>query len=222
MVERKRVWIGFLALALAWSFMPGADAQTAYQKPAKPILDVLDAPDNPKVSVSPARDVLLLAQPVHYPAISDLAEPMLRLAGSRINPKTNGPHRPLMQSTALTLKPIPSGKETRLPAPPGAKFGAPIWSPDGKQFAITNTTLNNIELWIGETQGAKLRKLPGIRVNLAFGSGVEWVPDGKSLLVHTVVPNRGPAPAAPTVPEGPNVQENYGKVSPAWTYQDLL
>ena len=33
---------------------------------------------------------------------------------------------------------------------------------------------------------------------------------------------RGPAPAAPAVPAGPNVQEHRGGVSPVRTYQDLL
>lgn len=221
-MNRKRIAIGLVLATLVWSYKPGAEAQTTYQKPPKPILEILDAPANPMVSVSPAKDVMLLSQPVRYPSIADLAEPMLRLAGSRINPKNNGPHRPFVQSTSLTLRTIPGGKETKLIAPQGAKFGTPIWSPDGKQFAITNTTANTIELWIGETQTAKLKKLPGVGVNLAFGPGVEWMPDGKSLLVQTVAANRGPAPVASTIPEGPNVQENYGKVSPAWTYQDLL
>ena len=28
-----------------------------------------------------------------HPTIAELAQPMLRLAGARVNPKTNGPHR---------------------------------------------------------------------------------------------------------------------------------
>ena len=37
-----------------------------------------------------------------------------------------------------------------------------------------------------------------------------------------VVAGRGPAPKAPEVPSGPNLQENYGKAAPVSTYQDLL
>src|SRR5262245_25982348 len=89
------------AALLAPSF--NAQAQTPYQKPPKAVLDVLDAPDSPTVSISPARDKMLLSTPVRYPTIAELAEPMLRLAGSRINPKTNGPHNP-RRNIKLTLK----------------------------------------------------------------------------------------------------------------------
>src|SRR6266508_391983 len=51
---------------------------------------------------------------------------------------------------------------------------------------------------------------------------VQWLPDGKTLLCRTVVAGRGAPPGAPAVPVGPNVQENYGKATPAPTFQDLL
>src|SRR5215813_3480171 len=156
------------AALLAASF--NVQAQTPYQKPPKAVLDVLDAPDSPLVSVSPARDKMLLATPVRYPTIAELAEPMLRLAGSRINPKTNGPHNP-RRITKLALKDIADGKETPLALPPNPNLGMPEWSNDGKQFAVTNTTANGIELWIGDAVTAKLRRVPGVRLNSAFSSG---------------------------------------------------
>ena len=70
-----------------------AAAQQGYQRPSKEILDVLDARPTPQVSVSPSRDMVLLFEPQRYPPIAELARPMLRLAGLRINPATNGPHR---------------------------------------------------------------------------------------------------------------------------------
>jgi len=48
------------------------------------------------------------------------------------------------------------------------------------------------------------------------------MPDSKTLLVQTIPVGRGEAPVAPTVPIGPTVQENYGKATPAMTFQDLL
>src|SRR5262245_8594856 len=223
------------AALLAPSF--SVHAQTPYQKPPKAVLDVLDAPESAVVSVSPSRDKMLLATPVRYPSIAELAEPMLRLAGSRINPKTNGPHNP-RRIIKLTLKNIADGKETALTLPLNANLGMPEWSNDGKQFAVTNTTANGIELWIGDAATAKLRRIPGVRLNDAFSSGgfgggrgggggggndtVQWLPDGKTLLCRTIVAGRGAPPAAPTVPVGPTVQENYGKATPAPTFQDLL
>ena len=217
------------AALLAPSFF--AHAQTSYQKPPKAVLDVLDAPESSTVSVSPLRDRMLLATPVRYPSIAELAEPMLRLAGSRINPKTNGPHNP-RRIVKLTLKNIADGKETALALPLNANLGMPEWSNDGKQFSVTNTTANGVELWIGDAATGKLRRIPGVRLNAAFSGGgggrgggndtVQWLPDGKTLLCRTIVADRGAPPAAPAVPAGPTVQENYGKATPAPTFQDLL
>src|SRR5262249_37935829 len=233
-----------LCLFIATILVPGFNfqAQTPYQKPPKVVLDVLDAPESTTVSVSPSRDKMVLATPVRYPSIAELAEPMLRLAGSRINPKTNGPHNS-RRIIKLTLKNIADGKETPLALPPNANMGMPEWSNDGKQFAVTNTTANGIELWIGDASTGKLRRMPGVTLNAAFsnrsfggggggrggggggGGGddtVQWLPDGKTLLCRTIVAGRGAPPAAPTVPIGPTVQENYGKATPAPTFQDLL
>ncbi len=207
-----------------------AAAQTPYQKPPKAVLDVLDAPGTPNVSFNPTRDKMLLVEIARYPSIADLAQPMLRLAGSRINPNTNGPHGG-GRITKLTLKNVSDGKETPIVIPPNAKLGQPEWSHDGKQFAVTNTVANGLELWLGDAATGRLRRVPGVLLNTAFGGGgrgfggngaVQWLSDGKTLLCQTIPAGRGSAPAAPSVPIGPNVQENYGKAAPAPTFQDLL
>lgn len=199
-----------------------AFGQTTYQKPPKAVLDVLDTPATPMVSISPAKDRMLLMQSLRYPPISELAQPMLRLGGLRINPRTNGPHRGSARIVSLMLKSIADGSEVKVAGPANANFGMAAWSQDGKHFAVTNATDAGIELWIGDVATAKLRKIPGVVVNAAYGDEMQWMPDAKSLLVQTVVATRGPAPVAPATPAGPTVQENYGKATPAWTYQDLL
>jgi hypothetical protein len=45
----------------------------------------------PNTSISPTRDKID-SGPTSLSAIADLAQPMLRLAGTRVNPGTNGPH----------------------------------------------------------------------------------------------------------------------------------
>jgi dipeptidyl aminopeptidase/acylaminoacyl peptidase len=221
---RVLIWCFLLLSSLA------AYAQQGYQKPPQAILDVLDAPSSPTVSINPTRDKMLLVESSRYPSIAQLAQPMLRLAGSRINPNTNGPHGG-GRVIKLTLKNIGDGKETVITLPPNAAFGVPEWSPDGKQFALTNTAANGIELWLGDAATGKLRRVPSAPINSAFGGGrgfgsgddsVQWMPDSKTLLCKTIPAGRGRAPIAPNVPTGPTVQENYGKVTPAWTFQDLL
>ena len=48
------------------------------------------------------------------------------------------------------------------------------------------------------------------------------MPDGKTLLVQMVKPNRGAAPAEAAVPTGPHVQESLGGASPVVTHEDML
>jgi dipeptidyl aminopeptidase/acylaminoacyl peptidase len=225
-------------LVLAALFLIGA---TPYRKPPQAVLDVLNAPTTPMLSLSPTRTFALQAQPVRYPPIAELSQPMLRLAGLRINPKTNGLHNSTFNSS-LTLRKIPSGEEIKLDLPPNPKLSTGHWSHDGAHFAFTNTTNNGIELWIGETANGKTHRVEGVRLNGvmggrgggaagggrggAFGGGgasdVQWMPDNKTLLVEMVKPNRGPVPVEPAVPMGPHVQESLGGAAPVVTHEDMI
>src|SRR4026209_1336688 len=113
-------------------------AQQGYKKPPKEVLDILNAPVTPAASVSPTRDNILLSTGMRYPPLADLAQPMLRLAGRRINPASNSPHR-FQYSVGLTLKRIADGSEVQIQVPPGAKITGIVWSDDGKHFAFPNT-----------------------------------------------------------------------------------
>ncbi len=198
-----------------------APAQEKYQKPPKEILDVLNAPATPLAIVSPTRDNALLAEPVSYHSIADLSQPMLRLAGLRINTATNGPHPPNYW-VSLSLMKLPDGAARKIAAAPGMKGGAPLWSPDGKRFAFTNTTASGIELWIGDAATATIHRLGSFKVNGVQGRGFEWMPGNRTLLVRTIPAARGGPPQAPAAPAGPNVQESSGKAAAVWTFQDLL
>ncbi|HKP71346.1 MAG TPA: hypothetical protein VJT82_00315, partial [Pyrinomonadaceae bacterium] len=197
-----------------------ASAQ-GYRKPPKAVLDVLNAPVTPSVSISPARDQMLLATGVRYPPISDLAQPMLRLAGYRINPNTNGQHL-TQYFIALSLKRIGDGAETKVELPPGAQISFPQWSPDGKRFAFMNTIANGIELWTGDSATGRVGKIKGVMVNAAYSNPLQWMPDSRTLLVQLVPANRAKLSPAPNVPREPNIQESSGKAGPVRTYQDLL
>jgi dipeptidyl aminopeptidase/acylaminoacyl peptidase len=198
-----------------------AFAQQGYQKPPKEILDVLNALVTPSVSLSPARDRMLLMEGERYPSIADLSEPMLRLAGLRISPNTNGPHS-APRIKAIMIRTLADGREIRLALPAGARAGNITWSPDGRMFALTNTTANGIDLWLCDAATGKLTQVKGVQINAVTFGAMDWMPDGKTLLCKTVVPSRGAAPVASRVPPGPTIQESFGKESAVRTYQDLL
>ena len=204
-------------LLVSWALF----AQTPYQKPPKEILDVLNAPVAPLPSVNPAHTHVLLLDRILYPSITEVAAPMLRLAGLRINPNTNGPHLGTDFSGASLLD-ISTGKTTRLQTPPGARLGSPSWSPDGKQFAITNTTAGAIELYLGALSSPTLRKVPALALNDTLGQEVVWLSGSKELLVRAIPSGRVKPPARPAAPIGPNIQESSGRAGPVRTYQDML
>nr|MCU0227453.1 hypothetical protein [Bryobacterales bacterium] len=211
---------GLLAGVLV--LMSSMMGQVAYQKPSQEILDVLHAPLPPAVSVSPRKDVLLLLERLRYPSIATLAQPMLRLAGLRINPVNNGPHA-AGAYTGITLMAMAGNAHNRVVAlPAGSLIGSPVWSQTGAHFAFSRYTPTAIELWVGDVVAAKARKIDGIALNETILSPIQWMPDGQTLMVLTVPSKRGPAPVPPTSPTGPTVQESDGVAAPVRTYQDLL
>ena len=192
-----------------------------YKQPPKEIADILNAPVTPITLISPAKDKILLAEPLRYPPISELAQPMLRLAGLRINPNTNGQHRQPYY-VKFALKNIADGKEMPIDLPNGAQIISRAWSADGKYIAVGNQTPNGIELWIIETASGKAKMIKNAKVNTAFGS-FDWMPDQKSLLVNLVPMKRGTAPNYQNLtPDSPNIQETTGKSGAVQTFQDLL
>lgn len=198
-----------------------SNAQTGYKKPPKEVLDILHAPVTPGVSVSPTRDNMILTTGLRYPPLADLAQPMLRLAGRRINPAANSPHR-YQYAVALTLKRLSDGSEIKIDVPPAVKISGVEWSDDGKHFAFLNGTPNRVELWIGDAATGKVRSLKDLAVNSVMNNGLTWMPDSRTLLVQLVPAARGAAPAAPLVPNEPVTQESAGRPGPVMTYEDLL
>ncbi len=163
---------------------------------------------------------MLVFRTERHAPVADLAEPVVRLAGLRINPVNNGPHR-APRCVELLLQPLPDGKERAVVLPAGARITPPVWSPDGSHFAFLRFGSREVELWVGDGKRGAARRLRG-GINAAMGEPFQWMPDSQSLLCQTVVTNRSRPPAPPRVPGGPVVQETAGKIAPAPTYQDLL
>ncbi len=190
-----------------------------YQKAPQPIHELLNAPPTPLVQVSPDGQWLLAADRLANPPISDLAQPMLRIAGLRINPSTNGRHHP-PRFVRLRLYSTTGGPENEIDVR-NAYLSLPEWSQDSRHFAFTNTTENGIELLVGQVN-AHTSTIPKVKINAIMGEPLQWMPDGTTLLVETVPATRGNPPAEPKTPDGPIIQESDGKRAPVRTYEDLL
>ncbi len=209
-----------LVFLVALLLIPAGLFAQGYRQPPKEVLDVLNAPAPPATSLSPTRDKIALLETLRYPPVAELAEPMLRLAGLRINPRTNAAHRQ-NYFVGVSLQNIADGAVTKVELPAGAKLVSAQWSPDGRHLAAGNVTDKGVELWIINTATGKAMRVPNVFVNTAFG-GFSW--EGSEMLSAQLVPtNRGAAPAyQDTVPTEPNIQETTGRSGAIATFQDLL
>ncbi len=218
----SRVVMPLAALAaFSLSTSSGPADEGRYRRPPQAILDVLRARPLPVVFVSPARDAIVLATPLRYPPIAELARPMLRLAGMRIDPQSNGIHH-APSVTSYEIVRIADGRHIPVTLPANAHAGPPIWSPDGARFAFWNATPNAIELYLATVATGKFEKVRGVRLNPLFGEPIQWRPDGRQLLVYAIPPHRRSAPATTLVPTGPVSDETRGVKAPAVTFEDLL
>jgi dipeptidyl aminopeptidase/acylaminoacyl peptidase len=239
MVAPSRICRGFLSLRLGLLAgllvfsIPAARAQNSlqYQLPPKAIVDIVDALPTPGIEISPAGGAagkrwMLIEHFSGLPTIADLAQPELRLAGLRFNPKTDGPSRG-RYDTSLELQALPNGKAIAISGLPAhAKIRFADWSPDGRKISFVNISDAKedagLSLWIIDVATAQARRLPGIALNGIFGSPCEWLSDSQNLACRTVPADRGPAPTRSDIPTGPVVQENLGRVTPGATFEDLL
>lgn len=211
-------------LPLLSPLLPAALAQSddsVYKRPPAAIADIVEAKPTPSISMDPTRQWMMLLHREAMPPVSELAAPMLRLAGRRINPDTNGPHGPRRFVAASLRKSLDTNTPPiDLALPADAGIGSPAWTRDGSRFALAVTFRDRIELWVGDTKTASVSKV-ATNLNAASGGAFRWLNDGR-LLVRLISPSRGAKPVEPVVPTGPVVQEATGKRAQVRTFQDLL
>lgn len=194
-----------------------------YQKPPKDILDLVEAPLAPSVLMDESGNYMVMLYRDYYKSIEELSEKELRLAGLRINPKTNIGSRTnyynhikiksLNRKTTIQVSGLP--ENSRL-----ANFS---WSPDQSKIAVTNTTNDGVEIWVLDLKKAVVNKITDANVNANMGDVINWFKDGESLLIKMLPAKRKALiNVSEAVPMGPTISSNDGKKAQNRTYQDLL
>ena len=207
----------FLAAALlsTATIAIASERVSGYDRPPQYVLDVLHAPAPPRPILSPTRASVLLVANVDYPPMAQVAEPYLKLAGVRVEPRTRRKHdtpggygvAPCAQT--LSIVDVATRHETSIALPPGGCADGFLWAPDGATFAFRNTARDAVELWAGSRDG-KTHRVGNVRLNPMLGSSLQWASDSKTLLVKMVPDGVGAAPAAEAAAEGPRIQESTG------------
>ena len=216
--------IGFLFIFLLFATPAKAqdDMSGGYQMPPDQLAKLVDAPAMPGIRLNPARTHMLLMEQTGLPSIAEMAEPELRLAGIRINPRNNGPSR-TRGYASLSIQPMEGEAKAITGLPENGRIRNVEWAPNGQHIAFTVDSMDRIELFVADVKSMQARRLLETPINDAFyGDPFYWMSDSETLIVRTIPEGRGTPPAAPLVPSGPIVKDNAGEEAPARTYQDLL
>jgi len=225
----RNISYGILIEALVFCVTGGAlSAQTysGYDKPPKNILEVMHAPSPPIPDVSPTNDRILLVSWQEYPSISRVAEPFLRLAGARVEPRNHSKHDTpggygiTACARGFDLVRVSDRAQIHVELPQGMCPGEPVWAADGGQFAFPNIAPNAVELWIADAKTGKVHRVPDVRLNPMFNDEMAWMPDQKTIVVKLVPKGMEAPPDEEAGPIGPSIQETEGGKGQSSTYEN--
>ena len=204
-------------------FIGYSQESLTFQKPSEEILNLVDAPLAPSVLITDDGKHMVMLYRDAYKTIEELSEDELRLAGLRINPKTNIGSRTNYYNN-IKIKPTSAQQEIQVNGlPENPRLANFSWSPDQSKIAVTNTTKTGVEVWVLDLEKASVKKLTEANVNANLGDVINWFKDGNSILVKMLpTARKALINASEAVPAGPTISSNDGKKAQNRTYQDLL
>ena len=218
----KKIIFGLMLMGVLKTL--GQESLT-YQIPSKEIYDLVDVSLAPSVVMDDAKNFMIFLYRETYKSIEDLSSEELRLAGLRIDPKTNIGSRITYYNNLkiqdLRTDPVSLIQVTGLPNKP--KLTNITFSPDQKKIAMTQTTALGVEVWYVDLSTFAAKRLTEPKANANLGQVIHWFKDSERLLVKMVPKDRAalinPKSA---IPSGPTVSVSDGQEAPNRTYQDLL
>lgn len=200
-----------------------ATPASGYQLPAPELQALVDAPRGPLFSIGPKRGTALLTSMPGLPSINEVAQPELKLAGLRINPKVRAASR-FEFGDGLSLLDVNSGQIRPVSGlPQNPRIADSAWSADERYIAFSRWGDNGVELWLLDVEKASARRLLQDHLSAIVGTGFTWVGGSQKLLVRLTPAKQAAAPVASTIPSGPNTQQSLGgPASQTRTYPDML
>jgi dipeptidyl aminopeptidase/acylaminoacyl peptidase len=213
-----------ILLFLFMTYFSDAQENLTYQNPTKEILKLADVSLAPGVILNEAQTQMLLLFRDQYKSIEELSQEEMRLAGLRIDPKTNIGSRTYYYNN-IQIKNISNSKNEPIQVdglPSNPKLANFTWSPKQTKMACTNTTKNGVEVWVVDLNEAKASRLASENVNANMGDVINWLNE-ESMLVKIIPSDKKPLiDRKNDVPTGPTISTNDGKKAQNRTYQDLI
>ena len=217
---KNYLWVFWALLSIGFVH---AQEKLTYQKPSEEILELVNAPLAPSVLINDEGNYMVLLYRDYYKTIAELSETELRLAGLRINPKTNIGSRTNYYNNVIVKK-IGDNEGAQVKGlPENPRLANFNWSPDQSKIAFTNTTTEGVEVMVLDLKSATATAITETNVNANMRDIINWFKDGESVLVKMLPEDRKPLiNTDEAVPDGPTISTNDGKKAQNRTYQDLL
>ena len=192
------------SVLLCLTFLCGAAfAQEPYKLPPKNVLDILDAPPTPRVSLNPARDMMLLTESESMPTIAYLSMPMLRLAGHAHHARQQQPPGPELQHRPVAQEPSRTAQERKIDLPAGIKFTGASWSDDGKSDLLRPLSRQRRRALDRRRRDGQSQRPDRPGPEHGHRRTRAGCPTAASILVDLIPEGRGPAPAGAPRPHRP-------------------
>lgn len=210
-----------LILSITFAF---SQENIDYQKPSSEILNLVEYERPPSVVYDSDKNFMLFLYRDNYKSIEDLSQEELRLAGLRINPKTNIGSRITYYNNIKikNLKNKRSEIEDIIGIPSNPKIANINWSPNQKNIAFTNTSSDGVNLWVLNLESRSLVKLSDLKLNSNIRDVINWLNDNE-ILIKVIPENKKELiDQSNIVPLGPTISSNDGENAQNRTYQDLL
>ena len=215
----KKIILLILSITFAFS-----QENINYQVPSSEILDLVEYDRPPTVTYDNDKNFMLFLYRDNYKSIEDLSQEELRLAGLRINPKTNIGSRITYYNNIKikNLKNKRSEIQDIIGIPSNPKIANINWSPNQKNIAFTNTSSDGVKLWVLNLESRSLVKLSDLKLNSNIRDVINWLNDSE-ILIKVIPENKKELiDQSGIVPLGPTISSNDGENAQNRTYQDLL
>ncbi|MCC8143817.1 MAG: prolyl oligopeptidase family serine peptidase [Tannerellaceae bacterium] len=195
--------------------------ESKYQRPPQVLEEVALVKLSPAAVISEDNNWILQLERSPYRSIARLAQPELKLAGTRINPENFSQSR-IPEFTGASLLNVKTQEEVELTGlPANAVILKGVFTPKSPEVLLFVEEPAGVYLYLADPVNKQLRKIDNLALNTTTGTDIHWIND-QEFLTLAVPAGTGKAPEKTAVPNGPVIQESIGKVMPARTYQDLL
>lgn len=214
----------FFFITLITSTQVFSQIDLDYQTPHQDILSLADVQMPPIMSINTNGDKAILIYRDQYISIDELSEKEIRLAGLRINPKTNSSSRSRKYNN-ITLFDLNTKKEMPIAGmPENAKITNINWSNAEDKIAFINATEHGIALWVIDYKKQEARQLTDTNLNGNIGNPAVWLNDDSGFILKVLPQDRKALiDTENSIPTGPVISVNEeGQKAQNRTYQDLL